>query len=216
MAPPGVFEERVASKSCGFRFHAARGPIRFASNGVSGARQQAGAPSVCRSIRATFIIYGGVLTRLAPAGVRRPVAALVQMRRGWPADSLYRYRACNRLLQIRRSVGDSMRTLRFPGTGAACCGAATTAAARFGAISKYRIETISCRKLSITSPCYLCNTRWKRGGVGLLEAVPLLPVQKSSVIVITRRRGASRGRPVLGGSLKSLAFMRECPKARSD
>lgn len=31
-----------------------------------------------------------------------------------------------------------------------------------------------------------------------------------------RRRGASRGRPVLGGSLKSLAFMRVCPKARSD
>ncbi len=31
-----------------------------------------------------------------------------------------------------------------------------------------------------------------------------------------RRRGASRGRPVLGGSLKSLAFMRVCPKTRSD
>jgi hypothetical protein len=49
-----------------------------------------------------------------------------------------------------------------------------------------------------------------------MGVVPLLRVQKSSVIVIGRRRGASRGRPVLGGSLKSLAFMRECPKARSD
>ena len=39
-----------------------------------------------------------------------------------------------------------------------------------------------------------------------LQAVPLLRVQSPSVIVIERRRGASRGRPVLGGSLKSLAF----------
>ena len=47
------------------------------------------------------------------------------------------------------------------------------------------------------------------------EAVPLLRVQESSVIVILRRRGHPEVVP-LGGSLKSLAFMRECPKARSD
>jgi hypothetical protein len=43
----------------------------------------------------------------------------------------------------------------------------------------------------------------------------LLLVQKSSVIVIERRRGHPEVVP-LGGSLKSLAFVRECPKARSD
>jgi hypothetical protein len=55
----------------------------------------------------------------------------------------------------------------------------------------------------------------KNGRTRAFSAVPLLRVQKPSVIVMLRRRGASRGRPVLGGSLKSLAFMRECPKARS-
>ena len=98
----------------------------------------------------------------------------------------------------------------------ACCGAHNSSGESTEAIRKYQIETIACRKTSITNACYLCNTLWKRGEAGPLEAVPLLRVQKSSVIVIGRRRGASRGRPVLGGSLKSLAFMRECPKARSD
>ena len=55
----------------------------------------------------------------------------------------------------------------------------------------------------------------KNGRTCAFCAVPLLRVQGPSVIVMLRRRGASRGRPVLGGSLKSLAFMRECPKARS-
>jgi hypothetical protein len=72
-----------------------------------------------------------------------------------------------------------------------------------GTIRKYRMETMVCRKTSITSACYLCNTLRKRGRVWMFEVVPLLRVQKSSVIVIERRRGASRGRPVLGGSLKS-------------
>ena len=70
-----------------------------------------------------------------------------------------------------------------------------------GSIPKCRRETISYRETSITNACYLCNTHRKRGGVRPFEAVPLLRVQKSSVIVITRRRGASRGRPVLGGSV---------------
>src|SRR6478735_2328325 len=85
-----------------------------------------------------------------------------------------------------------------------------------GAIRKRQLITMTCGETSITTACYLCNTFRKRRGVRRFEAVPLLRVQKSSVIVMARRRGASRGRPVLGGSLKSLAFMRECPKARSD
>ena len=83
-----------------------------------------------------------------------------------------------------------------------------TIAVSTGSIRKYRIKTVSCRETSITNACYLCNTLWKRGGLRSLEAVPLLRVQKSSVIVITRRRGASRGRPVLGGSLKSTRATR--------
>jgi hypothetical protein len=75
--------------------------------------------------------------------------------------------------------------------------------------------TKACDESSITAACYLCNTLPKTAGLARFPAVPLLCVQKSSVIVMLRRRGASRGRPVLGGSLKSLAFLRECPKARS-
>jgi hypothetical protein len=93
---------------------------------------------------------------------------------------------------------------------------APTVAASRGSILKYLIKTTYYPETSITIACYLCNTLGKRGAARWFEAVPLLRVQKSSVIVIGRRRGASRGRPVLGGSLKSLAFMRECPKARSD
>ena len=89
---------------------------------------------------------------------------------------------------------------------AACCGAHNSNRVSTEAILKYQIKTMSCRKTSITNACYLCNTLKKRGRVGALKVVPLLRVQKSSVIVIARRRGASRGRPVLGGSLKSLAF----------
>ena len=93
---------------------------------------------------------------------------------------------------------------------------AATIPAPNGTNEKYLLKTIGCSKVLITAACYLCNTLRKRGGVRAFGAVPLLRVQKSSVIVMRRRRGASRGRPVLGGSLKSLAFMRECPKARSD
>jgi len=111
---------------------------------------------------------------------------------------------------------DSVREGRASGHQPLVAVRAPTVAVSIETIRKYRIETVSCRETSITNACYLCNTLWKTGGLRSLEAVPLLRVQKSSVIVIRRRRGASRGRPVLGGSLKSLAFMRECPKARSD
>jgi len=93
---------------------------------------------------------------------------------------------------------------------------ATTQSRAKRTFKKYLGKTIAYKESSITSACYLCNTRRKRRGVGRFRAVPLLRVQTLSVIVILRRRGASRGRPVLGGSIKSLAFMRECPKARSD
>jgi hypothetical protein len=84
-----------------------------------------------------------------------------------------------------------------------------------GTFQKTADITISCTKSPITDACYLCNTYPKTPGHHPFAAVPLLRVQKPSVIVMLRRRGASRGRPVLGGSLKSLAFMRVCPKARS-
>jgi hypothetical protein len=77
-----------------------------------------------------------------------------------------------------------------------------------------RNQRVTCR-CRVEVACYLCNRFWKTVNPRGITAVPLLPVQGCSVIVISRRRGASRGRPVLGGSLKSLAFMRECPKARS-
>jgi len=94
------------------------------------------------------------------------------------------------------SALDSIRIPRNPGAGASCCGAKGAAMVRLGAIRKLQIKTVACRRIPITRPCYLCNTLWKRGGAGPPEAVPLLRVQKSSVIVMTRRRGASRGRPV--------------------
>ena len=81
---------------------------------------------------------------------------------------------------------------------------------------KNKAKTIAYEKSFETVACYLCNTRQQTRVPSPFRAVPLLPVHFASVIVSVRRRGASRGRPVLGGSLKSLAFMRVCPKARSD
>lgn len=75
-----------------------------------------------------------------------------------------------------------------------------------GTIREYLCITMACDKILRRSACYLCNTHRKRGCESLFGAVPLLRVQNASVIVTVRRRGASRGRPVLGGSLKSLAF----------
>jgi hypothetical protein len=90
-----------------------------------------------------------------------------------------------------------------------------TICTRNGAAQKNPYITMAYNETSITVACYLCNTHPKTVCRVLSGAVPLLRVQGASVIVMLRRRGASRGRPVLGGSLKSLAFMRECPKARS-
>lgn len=84
-----------------------------------------------------------------------------------------------------------------------------------GTNRKQSCRTMACGESLIAAACYLCNTLSKTACSNPFRAVPLLLVQVPSVIVMLRRRGASRGRPVLGGSLKSLAFMRECPKARS-
>src|SRR5882757_4185046 len=65
-----------------------------------------------------------------------------------------------------------------------------------GTIQKSIIKAVPYRETLITTACYLCNTLRKRRGVSLFGAVPLLRVQESSVIVMLRRRGASRGRPV--------------------
>ena len=123
--------------------------------------------------------------------------------------------ACDGLAGIR-CLGVRFDAPRTAGRGKTRCRlSAATFCQSNGTFQKSLFKTNPCNESSITSACYLCNTRRKRRGVTRFEAVPLLRVQKSSVIVMARRRGASRGRPVLGGSLKSLAFMRECPKARS-
>ena len=118
---------------------------------------------------------------------------------------------CNRRCGFGDLACDSVREGRAGGHQPLVAVRASTVAVSIETIRKYRIETVSCSETSITNACYLCITLRKTGGHRSLEAVPVLRVQKSSVIVIERRRGASRGRPVLGGSLKSLAFMRECP-----
>jgi hypothetical protein len=65
-----------------------------------------------------------------------------------------------------------------------------------GTNRKQLYGTKACDESSLTAACYLCNTHPKTGGLPPFEAVPLLRVQKCSVIVMLRRRGASRGRPV--------------------
>jgi hypothetical protein len=57
--------------------------------------------------------------------------------------------------------------------------------------------TKACDESPITVACYLCNTLPKTAEHPLFRAVPLLRVQSPSVIVMLRRRGASRGRPVI-------------------
>jgi hypothetical protein len=80
---------------------------------------------------------------------------------------------------------------------------------------KFLNETSGCAEIRDFASLYLCNICPQKGLRGFRRGCLMLPVRNSSVLIGVRRRGASRGRPVLGGSLKSLAFMRECPKARS-
>lgn len=76
-----------------------------------------------------------------------------------------------------------------------------------GTNQKNRFKSISYRKVSITVTCYLCNTRPKTRQMGRFGVVPLLRVQSRSVIVVARRRGASRSRPV---SIGRLSPSRSC------
>jgi hypothetical protein len=193
------------------RFHAHRGsrPLRTSAGGL-----QHSIDAFRSRESPTSIIF----CRFLPWLGRPPT----ERRSSRPAPASMSLVRClyNRCVIARCGFGDlacdSVREGRAGGHRPLVAVRASTVGVSIETIRKYRIETVSCRETSITNACYLCNTLWKTGGLRSLEAVPLLRVQKSSVIVIKRRRGASRGRPVLGGSLKSLAFMRECPKARSD
>jgi hypothetical protein len=70
---------------------------------------------------------------------------------------------------------------------------------------KLSYKTSACSESRGTVACHLCNTHSKTQCRSRSEVVPLLRVNMPSVIVMMRRRGASRGRPVLAGSLQSLA-----------
>lgn len=65
-----------------------------------------------------------------------------------------------------------------------------------GTNSKHLLKSICYPEPPITLTCYLCNTRPKTREMGRFQVVPLLRVQSRSVIVVARRRGASRSRPV--------------------
>jgi hypothetical protein len=65
-----------------------------------------------------------------------------------------------------------------------------------GTIKKIPYKTKAYEECSITVACYLCNTFLKTAATGPFRVVLLLRVQKCSGMLIVRRRGASRGRPV--------------------
>jgi hypothetical protein len=65
-----------------------------------------------------------------------------------------------------------------------------------GAFSERVDKSVSYEEGSITVACYLCNTFLKTARTGPLCVVLLLRVQNCSGMLIVRRRGASRGRPV--------------------
>jgi hypothetical protein len=98
--------------------------------------------------------------------------------------------------QIRKSLHfDSLRRAAWR-TKTVCCGAFTAHSPANCAIRNFRMQSYPYKESTIQIACSLCNTPRKRAKAGAFRAVPLLRVQESSVIVITRRRGASRGRPV--------------------
>src|ERR1700724_2685893 len=104
--------------------------------------------------------------------------------------------------RIRGSIRDETGGRRWKTGGQ---GAHPSICRRNGTNRKQSVGSKTCDESSITVACYLCNTLPKTACRVPFRAVPLLRVQKPSVIVMLRRRGASRGRPVIGGSLKSLA-----------
>lgn len=64
--------------------------------------------------------------------------------------------------------------------------------------------------------CYLCNTSLKTAGTAPFQGGPLLRDYDCWAMVIEATEGGIPRSSRLGVSLKSLAFMRECPKARGD
>jgi hypothetical protein len=92
------------------------------------------------------------------------------------------------------------RSIRPDSTGGKGKTGSTTACATICALNgtnlKSLYKTIPCSESRITSACYLCNTHPKTDRPPPFGVVPLLRVQGGSVIVMQRRRGASRGRPV--------------------
>jgi hypothetical protein len=65
-----------------------------------------------------------------------------------------------------------------------------------GTFSESTDKSVGYEQGSITVACYLCNTFLKTARTGSLCVVLLLRVQNCSGMLIVRRRGASRGRPV--------------------
>ena len=64
--------------------------------------------------------------------------------------------------------------------------------------------------------CYLCNTSPKTAGTAPFQGGPLLRDYDCWAMVVEATEGGIPRSSRLGVSLKSLAFMRECPKARGD
>ena len=75
-------------------------------------------------------------------------------------------------------------------------GARSLISSQNGTFEERSYNSYSYGECSIAVACYLCNTFLKTAGVGPFRVVLLLRVQKCSGMLIVRRRGASRGRPV--------------------
>jgi hypothetical protein len=131
-------------------------------------------------------------------------------------------RTCTRWLHVANPVmlraASSTPSIRFDGLARASCSVAIGLLGRQSG-PRIRLKKMTCINNDLRRrrdhACVLFEQHPSKNALnGLSQAVPLLRVHGPSVIVVTRRRGASRSRPVLGRSLKSLAFTRECPMAR--
>ena len=81
---------------------------------------------------------------------------------------------------------------------------------------KHNINKYLRGETSITIACYLCNTLRKRGGVAGVRSGSFVACAEVLGNCDVATEGGIPRSSRLGGSLKSLAFMRVCPKARSD
>ena len=80
--------------------------------------------------------------------------------------------------------------------------------------SLYKTDT--CEESAITIECYLCNTLPKTASNCGLPSRSFIACAGTFGNCDDATEGGIPRSSRLGGSLKSLAFMRECPKARSD